>query len=90
MEAQELLDNNVNKAYLWRWNGPFASFRIVWLNGFVPEEDVGEEPFIVPKHLINMATADSYNEFWIGWKVGSTVPGMGFTLQLRLKREIGQ
>ena len=30
-----------------------------------------------------------YGEFWIGWKVGSTVPGMGFNLQLRRNREIG-
>ena len=32
---------------------------------------------------------DTYSEFWIGWKVGSTVPGLGFATQLRLKREIG-
>jgi hypothetical protein len=34
-------------------------------------------------------SSGKYSEFWIGWKVGSAVPGMGFTLQLRLKREIG-
>lgn len=32
---------------------------------------------------------DKYSEFWIGWKLGSTVPGVGFTLQYRRKREIG-
>ncbi len=32
---------------------------------------------------------DKYSEFWIGWKPGSTVPGMGFTIQLRLNRKIG-
>jgi len=31
----------------------------------------------------------TYSEFWIGWKVGSTIPGMGFTMQLRLNRKIG-
>lgn len=30
---------------------------------------------------------DTYSEFYIGWKVGSQVPGLGFTLQIRLKRE---
>lgn len=33
---------------------------------------------------------DTYSELWIGWKVGSSVPGLGFTTQLRRKREIGQ
>ena len=31
----------------------------------------------------------TYNEFWIGWKVGSVVPGLGFTLQYRPHRTIG-
>ena len=31
-----------------------------------------------------------YTEFWIGWKLGSTVPGIGFTFQYRPKREIGK
>jgi hypothetical protein len=30
-----------------------------------------------------------YSEFYIGWKVGSRVPGLGFTFQLRLKRDFG-
>jgi hypothetical protein len=32
---------------------------------------------------------DRYSEFWIGWKLGSGVPGLGFTSQLRLKRKVG-
>ena len=32
---------------------------------------------------------DRYSEFWIGWKLGSRVPGLGFALQLRLKRPVG-
>lgn len=80
MEARELLENNTDKAYRWAWNGLFAGFRIVWLNGYWEQMINGELD----------CGADSYNEFWIGWKVGSTVPGMGFTLQLRLKREIGK
>jgi hypothetical protein len=32
---------------------------------------------------------DRYSEVWIGWKVGSLVPGMGFATQVRLKRKIG-
>ena len=33
---------------------------------------------------------NKYSEFWIGWKVGSSVPGMGLTLQRRKNIEIGQ
>jgi hypothetical protein len=32
----------------------------------------------------------TYNEFWIGWKVGSDVEGMGLTLQNRKDVKIGQ
>lgn len=31
-----------------------------------------------------------YSELWIGWKIGSDVPGCGFTLQPRLRRKIGE
>ena len=31
-----------------------------------------------------------YSEIWFGWKVGSEVDGMGFTMQVRLNREIGK
>ena len=30
-----------------------------------------------------------YSEIWIGWKLGSSVPGLGFSLQFRRKRDIG-
>lgn len=30
-----------------------------------------------------------YSELWIGWKVGSPVPGLGFATQFRYKRKIG-
>lgn len=33
--------------------------------------------------------AGTYSEFWIGWKVGSDVEGMGLTIQRRKDREIG-
>lgn len=32
----------------------------------------------------------NYSEIWFGWKVGSDVPGMGLTAQVRLNREIGR
>lgn len=32
---------------------------------------------------------DRYSEIWLGWKVGSGVPGLGFTVQLRFNRRIG-
>ena len=30
-----------------------------------------------------------YSEIWFGWKLSSDVPGLGFTTQVRLKRDIG-
>ena len=33
---------------------------------------------------------DKYTEVWFGFKVGSIVPGLGFTTQFRPKREIGK
>ena len=66
MEAKDLIAAGVSKASRWTYNGFFAGYRRVWLNG-----------------------DNKYSEFWIGWKVGSKVPGMGFTMQLRRKREIG-
>ncbi len=33
---------------------------------------------------------DKYSEIWFGWKLGSSVPGLGFALQVRLKRPVGQ
>lgn len=32
---------------------------------------------------------DKYSEVWFGWKVGSSVPGMGMTAQVRLNRKVG-
>jgi hypothetical protein len=31
----------------------------------------------------------TYSEIWFGFKLGSSVPGLGFTSQVRLKRKIG-
>jgi len=39
---------------------------------------------------LNKAGNITYSEFWIGWKPGSTVPGMGFTMQYRRNRELGK
>ena len=67
MEAKWLLRAGFTSAWRWKWRGPFAGYRRVWID-----------------------SPTKYSEFWIGWKVGSEVPGLGFTLQLRLKRPIGQ
>lgn len=32
---------------------------------------------------------EKYSEIWFGWKLGSSVPGLGFTTQVRLNRKIG-
>ena len=70
MEAQDLIDRRMKVAYQWKWSGPFAGYRRVWLRYYG-------------------MSAVTYSEFWIGWKIGSTVPGMGFTLQYRRNRKIG-
>lgn len=66
MEARQMLARRVRVAWRWRWSGPFAGYRRVWIN------DNGH-----------------YSEIWFGWKIGSGVPGLGFTSQVRLKRKIG-
>jgi len=77
MEAQDLIDRNMRVAYRWSTNGLFAGYRRVWLTE--PDRGWADDPFPYEK----------YSELWVGWKVGSTVPGMGFTLQYRRNREIG-
>jgi len=32
----------------------------------------------------------TYNEKWFGWKIGSEVPGLGFTVQYRKNGDIGE
>jgi len=76
MEAAQLLEHKQRMAYRWAWAGPFAGYRRVWLNNIRVSLDGDYQ-------------AKSYSEFWIGWKLGSKVPGLGFTLQLRLRRAIG-
>lgn len=66
MEANDLIEAGVTEASRWAYNGAFAGYRTVKLEG-----------------------NDEYSEFWIGWKVGSRVPGMGLTLQRRKNRKIG-
>lgn len=79
MEPQKMIDVGVVMAYRWAWNGPFAGYRKVWLNDAKNWSLVSREP--TPTH---------YSELWFGWKLGSDVPGLGFTAQVRLKREIGK
>lgn len=89
MEAREMLENNCKFAYRWAYNGLFAGFRCVYLHGYRETPvDLGDEEQGVSWAVAS--EADSYTEFWWGWKVGSTVPGMDFTMQFRWKREIGQ
>ena len=78
MEAQQMIDAGQITAYRWSYNGPFAGYRRVWLN------DAKDWNFTSIK-----APPTHYSEIWFGWKVGSGVPGMGFTTQVRLKRKIG-
>ena len=62
-EGIDLLNRGLAHTSGWRWSGPFAGYRRIWLKG-----------------------VEQYSEFYIGWKLGSAVPGLGFTFQLRLKR----
>lgn len=75
MEAQDLLDRNMRVAYRWTYNGLFAGYRCVWIT-VLPEA--------------GFESRGEYSELWVGWKIDSIVPGMGFTLQYRRNREIGK
>lgn len=79
MEARDLIKAGRIMAYRWAWRGPFAGYRRVWLKDAENWSLSRDHP--VPTH---------YSEIWFGWKVGSTVPGMGFTTQVRLNREVGK
>jgi len=76
MEAQDLIDRNMRRAYRWSYNGLFAGYRKVWITAR-------------PSHM-PLGVPGEYSELWVGWKIGSAVPGMGFTLQYRRNREIGK
>ena len=80
MEAPQMIIARQDMAYAWRWSGPFAGYRRVWLG----EPSVTYES--ETEYSLHYAT---YSEIWFGWKVGSEVPGMGFIMQVRLNREIG-
>jgi len=76
LEPKFLVAAKVVWASRWSWWGPFAGYRRVWLG---PEYvDLGDG-----------VRFKTYSEIWIGWKIGSGVPGLGFTFQLRFKRDIG-
>lgn len=76
MEPSYLISVGAIWAARWAWSGPFAGYRRVWLG---PEfVDLGDG-----------VRFKTYSEIWIGWKIGSGVPGLGFTFQLRFKRDIG-
>ena len=66
MEAKDLIEAGVTKATRWAYNGAFAGYRVIKLEG-----------------------DGKYSEFWVGWKVGSSVDGMGLTIQRRKDRDIG-
>lgn len=73
MEAPQMIETSQRVAYMWRWSGPFASYRRVWITKWPTMSE----------------SEGKYSEIWFGWKVGSNVPGMGFTMQVRLNRKIG-
>lgn len=75
MEPRDLIDNEMLVVHRWAWSGPFAGYRRVWL----------VDPIYSFERLVG---ALNYSEIWFGWKVGSTVPGLGFTMQVRLNREL--
>lgn len=39
--------------------------------------------------IVWLGNPDKYSEIWFGWKIASGVPGLGFTTQIRLNRNIG-
>ena len=78
MEAAWMLIDGQQMAYRWAWNGMFAGYRRIWLHDFKLDFSTGTY------------TASSYSEYWVGWKVGSSVPGMGLTAQIRRNIPIGE
>lgn len=66
--------------YRWAWSGFFVGFRWVKIETLRPVFENSPAGEIV----------GTYSEFWLGWKVGSEVPGMGFAMQWRRNREIGR
>lgn len=75
MEAPQLIKHNEISAYRWSWSGPFSGYRRVWITEH--PDDGFESP-------------GTYTELWLGFKVGSTVPGLGFAMQYRRNRDIGK
>lgn len=82
MEAKQMIGAGQTSAYRWVRYKWMVGYRRVKLNLYVPGKGIGDR-FV-------FASAASYSEFWIGWKLGSKVPGLGLTLQLRRNREIGK
>lgn len=88
MEAHDLIIADIESTSRWSYRGAMAGYRRVWLT--VQKKD----KLLLIKSLFKLrrvyrSAGIYYGEFWIGWKVGSIVPGLGFATQLRLKREIG-
>lgn len=74
LEPHQLLMNRQQSGYRWVRAGWMCGYRKVWLGFDVTDTGAVEQ---------------TYSEVWIGWKLGSTVPGLGFTFQVRLNRAIG-
>lgn len=73
MEAPQMIEANQLVAWYFIRCGWKCGYRRVWING-------------LKKHG---HPADTYSEAWIGWKLASGVPGLGFAMQLRIKRAVG-
>jgi len=73
MEAQDLYRAGIREAHRWAYNGWFAGYRWVRIDR-APGLIYAEDP-------------GQYSEWWIGWKVGSKVPGLGFTFQRAKERD---
>ena len=73
MRADDLIRVGRMSATRWAYNGPFASWRKMWL----------ELPIGTPTE------DQRYSEYWVGWKIGNKTPGLGFTLQRAKHRKIG-
>lgn len=74
VEAHQLIKQGLLVGWRYMWKGPYSSYRRVWLSKKVTDSG---------------SIAMVYSEIYLGWKLGSSVPGNGFTMQVRLKRGIG-
>ena len=71
------------------WEGPMEAQNLIDAGVTAATRWAYSGPF-AGYRKVTLEGDGKYSELWFGWKVGSKVPGMGFTTQWRKNVEIGQ